>query len=56
MINPSSQPTTKQLYAELRLVGGRVRWLKRACFAMTLLLVASAIVLWVLPNGGSWGL
>jgi hypothetical protein len=56
MINPSSQPTIPQIYTELRLVSSRVRWLKRACMGMALLVLAASVMLWVAPSGASWGL
>jgi hypothetical protein len=56
MINPSSQPTIPQIYTELRLVSSRVRWLKRACLGVAVLLVAASVMLWVAPSGASWGL
>lgn len=56
MINPSSQPTDAQLYAELRSVSSRVRWLRRACLGMVFLLAAICAALWVAPSGASWGL
>lgn len=44
------------MYAELRLVSSRVRWLRRACLAMAILLVVASMCLWVVPSGASWGL
>jgi hypothetical protein len=55
MINPSSQPTTAQMYAELRIVSSRVRWLRRVCVILACALAALGVALWVLPSGASWG-
>jgi hypothetical protein len=42
MIDPSSKPTVPELYAELRLVRRRSRYLKRACVAVLVLILAVA--------------
>lgn len=44
------------MYAELRLVSSRVRWLRRACLAVAILLALASVGMWVVPSGASWGL
>jgi hypothetical protein len=56
MINPSSQPSVAEMYAELRLISGRVRWLRRACLGIAIATVIASMGVWVVPNGSSWGL